>query len=261
MDKTFVGCAPGNFRQGRPANFRPEAIVIHIGEGSLHSIDAQFNDPNAVVSAHYCVSKTGQVHQYVHEIDTAFHAGTIDRPSWPLLKPGQTPGSFINPNFYTIGIEHEGFADDVWPEMQINTSAALVGEIAHRWQIPLDPDHVIRHHQIRFAKSCPGNFIQIPEILRRVPAAGGGAPKPLTVNTVVNLKLRTGAPSLAAPVARTLPPGTTIPAVRAVQGDAVNGNNKWYADGAGHFYWAGGTDQPDPSISGPVAIGAPGGGG
>lgn len=261
MDKIFVGCAPGNFRQGRPAGFKPEAIVIHIGEGSLRSIDAQFNDPRAMVSAHYCVSKTGLVHQYVHEIDTGFHAGTVDRPSWRLLKPGQTPGSFINPNFYTIGIEHEGFADDVWPDVQIDTSAALVGEIAHRWQITLDTDHVIRHHQIRFAKSCPGNFIQIPEILKRVAVPSGGVPTPRTVNTVANLKLRTGAPSLTAPVARTVPPRTAMPAVNVVQGDVVSGNNKWYADGAGHFYWAGGTDQPNPSVGGPLAVGAPSGGG
>ena len=57
--KTFVGCAAVNFRRGRPSGFQPEAIVIHIGEGSLRSIDMQFNDPNAKVSAHYCVSKAG----------------------------------------------------------------------------------------------------------------------------------------------------------------------------------------------------------
>jgi len=27
-------------------------------------------------------------------------------------------------------------------------------------------------------------------------------------------------------------------------GDTVNGNNKWYSDGAGNFFWAGGTNQP-----------------
>jgi N-acetyl-anhydromuramyl-L-alanine amidase AmpD len=65
--KTFVGCDPVNFRRGRPAGFKPEAIVIHIGEGSLRSIDMQFSDPNARVSAHYCVSKSGDIHQYVDE--------------------------------------------------------------------------------------------------------------------------------------------------------------------------------------------------
>jgi N-acetylmuramoyl-L-alanine amidase len=243
--KTFVGCAAVNFHRGRPPGFQPEAIVIHIGEGSLRSIDLQFNDPNAQVSAHYCVSKAGDIHQYVDEKDTAFHAGNIDRPDWSGLKPGQSPGSFINPNFYTIGIEHEGFADDPWPDAQLSTSAALVGEIAQRWNIPLDEDHVIRHHQIRFLKSCPGNVITVTDILARVPPAAGGTPSSVTsVKTISNVRLRSGAPSVAAPVVRTIPAQTMVDVTNVFLGDTVNGNNKWYSDGNGNFLWAGGTDQP-----------------
>ena len=244
MTKTFIGCAAVNFRQGRPPGFQPEAIVIHIGEGSLRSIDQQFNDPGARVSAHYCVSKTGDIHQYVDEKDTAFRAGTIDRPEWSGLKPGATPGTFINPNFYTIGIEHEGFADDVWPDAQLATSAALVGEIAGRWKIPLDEDHVIRHHQIRFMKSCPGNVIKISDILGRIPAASPAAPAVTRVTTVSSLRLRGGAPSLASPVMGTIPAKTIVEVSPVVLGDMVNGNNRWYPDGLGNFLWAGGTDQP-----------------
>ena len=53
MTKTFIGCAAVNFRRGRPSGFQPEAIVIHIGEGSLRSLDQTFNDPGSQVSAHY----------------------------------------------------------------------------------------------------------------------------------------------------------------------------------------------------------------
>jgi N-acetylmuramoyl-L-alanine amidase len=247
MTKTFIGCAPVNFRRGRPPGFQPEAIVIHIGEGSLRSIDQHFNDPGSRVSAHYCVSKAGDIHQYVDEKDTAFHAGNIDRPSWTGLKPGATPGSFINPNFYTIGIEHEGFADDAWPDPQLATSAALVAEIAQRWKIPLDEDHVIRHHQIRFLKSCPGNVIKISDILGRIaaaPATPAAPPAVTSLKTVSNLRLRRGAPSISAPVVRTIPAQTTVEVSTAVLGDTVNGNNRWYSDGTGNFLWAGGTDQP-----------------
>jgi N-acetylmuramoyl-L-alanine amidase len=245
MQKTFVGCASVNFRRGRPSGFQPQAIVIHIGEGSLRSIDQQFNDPVANVSAHYCVSKAGDIHQYVDENDTAFHAGTIDQPAWSGLKPGKTPGSFINPNFYTIGIEHEGFADDKWPDTQLATSAALVGEIAQRWNISLDEDHVIRHHQIRFLKSCPGNVITIANILARVPPAAPVLPPGVTsVKTINNLRLRGGAPSVAAPVVRTIPAQTIVEVSKVFLGDTVNGSNKWYSDGTGNFLWAGGTDQP-----------------
>jgi N-acetyl-anhydromuramyl-L-alanine amidase AmpD len=242
MDMTFIGCADVNFRPGRPLDFKPEAIVIHIAGGSLQSVDAQFNDPNSHVSAHYCVGKTGAVHQYVHETDSAFHAGIVVNPTWPLLKPG------VNPNFYTIGIEHEGLPDDVWPDAQIDTSAALVGEIAQRWGIPLDDQHVIRHHQIRASKTCPGTFITIAKILERVPPAVGVTTSTFcTVRTITNLNLRTGRPSLNAVIARVIPANTSVSVAGSVLGDTVNGNPAWFSDGNGNFLWAGGTDNPSPT--------------
>ncbi len=239
MDKTFIGAASTNFRPGRPLNFKPEAIVIHIAVGSLGSVDSHFNDPAAQVSAHYCVGKKGQVHQYVHETDTAFHAGIVVNPSWPLLKPD------INPNFYTIGIEHEGLPDDVWPDAQLATSAALVGEIAQRWNIPLDDQHVIRHHQIRASKTCPGNVITIPTILGRVPGVPPANP-PQIVRTVTNVNLRFGKPGTDAPIARVVPRNTSVSVSGAEKGEPVNGNSDWYSDGSGNFLWAGGTDAPNP---------------
>src|SRR5262249_852030 len=120
MDIRKQPCAPENFRSGRPPGMRPEAIVVHISTGTLASADDWFNDPQAKVSAHYIVGKSGVIHQYVEENDTAFHAGTVVQPSWRLIKPK------VNPNYYTIGIEHEGKEDDVWPDVQIATSAALI---------------------------------------------------------------------------------------------------------------------------------------
>ncbi|HEY2393011.1 MAG TPA: peptidoglycan recognition family protein [Candidatus Angelobacter sp.] len=169
MEKRFIGCALTNFRKGRHFNQKPEAIVIHIAVGSLRSVDVWFKNGKSGVSAHYCVGKKGQIHQYVDEADTAFHAGTVDSPSWELIKP------HMNPNDYTIGIEHEGMPDDVWPDLQLIASAGLVGEIVERWNIPLDSLHVVMHRQIRSSKTCPGNFITIEKILSRVP--------PLTLGT------------------------------------------------------------------------------
>lgn len=241
MDKKFVGCAQTNFRTGRPLGFKPEAIVIHIAVGSLSSVDAQFNDPKSHVSAHYCVAKSGEIHQYVQETDTAFHAGIVVNPTWPLLKPN------VNPNFYTIGIEHEGLPDDIWPEVQMNTSAALVGEIARQWNIQLDDKHVIRHHQIRASKTCPGSFITIEGILKRVPASqNGNSVQPRVVHTIAPLKLRMGKPSVTASVLRILPPNTAVNVSGSQKGDEVGGNSNWYSDGAGNFFWSGGTDVPNP---------------
>ena len=148
----WKGCAKGNYQVGRPGQFQPEAVVIHIMDGGLSGTDAWFNDRRARVSAHYGIGKGGEVHQYVKEADTAFHAGTVDRPSWPLLKPR------VNPNFYTIGIEHEGLAETPWPwpAAQLHASATLVREVLDRWGIPVVLDRIVPHHLIRAGKTCPG---------------------------------------------------------------------------------------------------------
>ena len=162
MQALWVGCAATNYRRGRPYGFQPEAIVIHIMDGSFAAGESVFADPATQKSAHYGISKEGIVHQYVHESDTAFHAGIVVEPTWDLLKPG------VNPNFYTVGIEHEGLAADVWTDAQLEASSSLVGEIGERWGILLDAEHVIRHHQIRATKTCPGG-LDVAQLLANIP--------------------------------------------------------------------------------------------
>lgn len=132
---------------------KPEAIVVHIMDGSFAAGESVFADPSTHKSSHYGISREGIIHQYVSEEDTAFHAGIVVNPTWKLLKAG------VNPNFYTIGIEHEGRAAEIWPEAQLSASAALVAAIAERWKIPRDTEHIIRHHEIRASKSCPGFWL------------------------------------------------------------------------------------------------------
>jgi N-acetyl-anhydromuramyl-L-alanine amidase AmpD len=119
MQRDWIGCAADNFRKGRHG-FEPKAIVIHIIVGSLESAGMTFRDPRSSVSAHYGVGKSGRVHQFVEESDTAFHAGTVVEPTWRLIDPN------VNPNLYTVGIEHEGQPQDTWPDEQFQASAALV---------------------------------------------------------------------------------------------------------------------------------------
>ena len=149
---------------GRPAGLRPAAIVIHISEGTLASADAWFANAAAQVSAHYCVGRTGEVHQYVSEEDTAYHAGCAANPTWRLLRP------HVNPNFYTVGIEHVGRAQDEWTDTQYATSAQLVLEIARRWSIPIDAGHIVMHREIRANKTCPGFVFSRDKLLSIISA-------------------------------------------------------------------------------------------
>jgi hypothetical protein len=246
MTKIWKGCASTNFRQGRAAGLQPAAIVIHIMEGSITSADNWFQDPASMVSAHYGIAKTGEVHQYVNEQDTAFHAGTIVNPTWTGLRPN------INPNFYTVGIEHEGKAEDPWPwpDAQLSASGALVGEIAARWNIPLDLDHVVPHRAIRASKTCPGLNVKIDQILARVrqaPPAALPVPSIVQIRMLKNANVRFEQPDTSARVVRVLPAQTIITATAFTDsGQRVDGNAFWYRDVDGNFIWAGATDVPQP---------------
>jgi len=142
-----------NFRIGR-GGYKAIAIVVHIMVGSLPGTDNWFNQSRSHVSSHYGVGKNGDVHKYVEEVNTAFHCGIVDSPSWQLIKQDAS-GNYINPNLYTIGIEHEGMPGDTLTTLQANTSAQLIADIALRNNIPLDALHVIGHHEIRAGKTCP----------------------------------------------------------------------------------------------------------
>jgi N-acetylmuramoyl-L-alanine amidase len=238
----FVGCHPGNFLKGRPLGVVPDAVVIHVVVGSLKAAGAWFADARAQVSAHYGVGTDGVVHQYVEEFDTAFHAGTVERPVWTLGRNG------LNPNAHTIGIEHEGFEGTTWTDAMYASTARLVREAAARWGFPVDAEHVIPHRSIRATKTCPG---RIADLARIVAEAGGGAAAalavPPTVTVRTNANVRRGAPSVGAPVDRILPAGAVFTVASVTRtGDPVDGNPFWYGDATGSFLWSGVTDRPRP---------------
>jgi N-acetylmuramoyl-L-alanine amidase len=178
MNVVWKGCDAGNYKPGRKdsklEDHPPEAIVIHLMDGSIGSCDNWFNTSPAdrkkagwtagPSSAHYGIGRDGVIHQYVSEVDQAYHAGRIDKASWKGLKPG------LNPNLYTIGIEHEGKTTDVWTEMQIEASAALIAVIAVRWHIPLDREHVVGHNEIFALKACPGPHANLDLLIQKAQA-------------------------------------------------------------------------------------------
>jgi len=138
-----------NFTKGRNG-YKPELVVIHVMAGSLAGTDSWFANPKSQVSTHYGIGLQGQVHQYVLEENTAWGNGRVSNPTYSLYKPN------VNPNLYTISIEHEGQDLSKGTPAMIEASAKLVREIATRHNIPIDRDHVIGHYQIFSSKpNCP----------------------------------------------------------------------------------------------------------
>jgi len=123
-------------------DYKPEIIVVHISAGTLDAMTSWFSTTDSQVSAHYGIGKNGIIMQYVEETNKAWHAGNVRNQSFKLYKEG------INPNMYTIGIENEGLDLSQAPALQLDTLCSLIKDIASRWNIPLDRDHIVGHYQI-----------------------------------------------------------------------------------------------------------------
>jgi len=107
------------------------AIVIHDTEGRFLGSIRTLQNPRVDGSAHFVVSRRGQIVQLVPVSDVAWHSGN----GWW--------------NLHSIGIEHEGWAGrHAYTEAEYRASAKLVAYLAHRWGIPLDRGHIIGHAEV-----------------------------------------------------------------------------------------------------------------
>ncbi len=264
----IISVGSPHFSQGRK-NYKPEAIVIHVMEGNLTGTDSLFRDPASSVSAHYGVGKKGEVHAYVSEKDTAWHAGRVNAPSWSLIKSAGR-NQYINPNYYTIGIEHEGTGLSDWTPEMYDASAALIKEICTRWNIPPDRNHIIGHHEIYSLKTCPGPKA---DINRLIALAGGttGAATVVAPAGFVKIEEKGKVTTIFRTNLRSQP-GTALPAVRSVEtniqlaydgftndGEKIKNNGKWYYTNEGAWFWSGAVstlpDVPVKIVEAPPVIG------
>ncbi len=235
-----------NFTPGRKI-YRPEAVVIHIMEGTLAGTDSWFKSRVSQVSAHYGIGKNGDVHQYVAETNSAWHTGRVNSPSWAFIKPAVN-GRFINPNFYTVGIEHEGNDDSEWsPEMYESSSKMVVG-ICSRWNIPIDRKHIIGHHEIYSLKTCPGNKVDLDKLI----ALATGSPLPdsepviekilqpgsVTTRVILNIRSKPGTGS--APITKVASGVQLAYDGFTNNGEKINGNSKWFFTSELKWFWSGG---------------------
>ena len=141
----------------------PFVIVNHISSGSMKSMDNWFTTPtNTVSSAHFGISKEGVIHQYVKIEEMAWHAGLrqdgIQHATSKVVKDEN-----VNPNLYSVGIEHEGFDGELTP-IQFEASIWLHQYIReyvkekYNKDIPFDNYHIVGHCHVdpRRKPNCPG---------------------------------------------------------------------------------------------------------
>ena len=186
------------------------------------------------------------MHQYVNETDTEWHAGRINAPSWQLIKRGPN-GLFANPNYYTVGIEHEGTENIDWTYAMYATSSELVRAICGRWNISIDRNHVIGHHDIYSLKTCPGHKVDLNKLIAL--ATNSPIPPAPAINKVlqpgnaltkVTLNIRSQPDTSKAPIAK-VPAGVRLSYDGFTNdGQKVNGNGTWFFTNEGHWFWGGG---------------------
>ena len=151
MDIKFKGSPNCNSREGHNI----VAIVNHITAGSFEGAVSWLCNPISKASAHYVVSRKGEVVQLVRDGFKAWHAGAVNNPNWVLFNG-------INPNNITIGIEHEGYReaglDGDLTESQYQATLALHKMLIEKHKILIDRDHIIGHYRIDSVNrpNCPG---------------------------------------------------------------------------------------------------------
>jgi N-acetylmuramoyl-L-alanine amidase len=154
---------------GSRNGYKPEMIVIHCTDGNFPYDMEYLQNPNpgtavGPVSAHFVVAPQGDVHQLVDTANAAWHAGRVDHPTATLK---MVNGVYVNPNYYSIGIETSMFANGHTTPQQDASLKQLIQDLGAQFAIPLDRTHVVGHREIYSLKTCPGT-IDVPSLLPQI---------------------------------------------------------------------------------------------
>lgn len=146
----------------RRDGLRPELIVIHYtAMQSAEAALAHLCNPQAEVSAHYLIARSGKVIQLVDEAHRAWHAGA-----------GEWQGR-DDVNSRSIGIELDNTGSHPFPEPQISALEKLMRGIMTRWGIP--PEGVIGHSDMAPGRKIdPGPHFDWARLARQGLAARPG---------------------------------------------------------------------------------------
>lgn len=161
--------------------WKPDMIVSHITEGNYAGAVSWLCNPKSGASAHFVVSKKGEITQLVDIREAAWINGTsvdasknnhYSKSTLQLVRDRKT-----NANYYTIGIEHEGFSSqgqgkltDIQLEATIWLHKHIIKEVKAIYgiDIKLDREHIVGHYQIDPIRkpNCPGKNFQWDNIIQ-----------------------------------------------------------------------------------------------
>lgn len=168
--------------------WKPDIIASHITEGSYNGAISWLCNPESSASAHFVISKTGIITQLVDIRYAAWINGTRLKKEekgsgWygdaklQLVRDRKT-----NANFYSVGIEHEGFYGQTRGKLTDAQFAAtvwlhkyIIAEVKRIYgtDILIDREHIVGHYQIDPIRkpNCPGELFQWNELIKELKGA------------------------------------------------------------------------------------------
>lgn len=168
-----------------PGNKGRKAVVIHIAEGGFNGSLSWLRDEHeqSSPSAHFLIAKDGRIAQLVSINDSAWANGLTWKdnrwfsadgtskvnPRWVDIVPG------VNPNWYTISIEHEGrTGESLTPEMQEATLNLLKWIASATGIVYVVGRTLIGHCDISptIKKDCPGVSFVMARIAQQANVGG-----------------------------------------------------------------------------------------
>jgi N-acetyl-anhydromuramyl-L-alanine amidase AmpD len=157
-----------------------QAIVLHGTAGSLSSALAELTNPKAYnpdarVSSNYVIGRNGSIYRLVAywQGKRAWANGILNRPDSTIDWLMECAARGLNPNKFTISIEHEAASGDMlahnyssMPKAQLASSKELVRTLLGYNGLIADHNSIIGHNQIDSVSRafCPG-VINIPEYI------------------------------------------------------------------------------------------------
>lgn len=160
--------------------WKPDIIVSHITEGGYLGAVSWLMNPVSQASAHFVVSKKGEITQLVDVREAAWINGTSENPT-SLKFYGHSSLQSVrerktNANFYSVGIEHEGFYStnrgkltDLQLQATIWLHKHIISEVKRIYgtDITIDRNHIVGHYQVNpiTKPNCPGQNFQWDELL------------------------------------------------------------------------------------------------
>jgi len=130
-----------------------DTLIIHHTGGSFPGCAEWLSNPRSKASAHYIITRDGDVYNLVDETKKAWHAG---RGAFDLNQDGTISNDERRFNARSIGIELESDGKS-YTDVQLDMLKALTLDIVIRHDIPTS--HILGHKEIApDRKWDPGNF-------------------------------------------------------------------------------------------------------